>query len=313
MEMSINFPHLGIHLEKVGKTIEIFGFEIAYYGIAIVLGMLAGFWLACKEAKRTGQNPDDYLDIGMIGILLGIVGARIYYVVFAWDSYKDDLLSIFNIRQGGLAIYGGIIGAVFAAMLCSRLKKISFWKIMDTVSMSLLVGQIIGRWGNFFNREAFGGYTDGLLAMQLPVSAVRQHEITQQMWENLVSIDGVNYIQVHPTFLYEGMWNLAVLLILFSIRKKIKFEGELFCMYLTGYGLGRMWIEGLRTDQLLLPGIGLPVSQLLSVLLVVGAGGFLVWKRIHWKRQPVEKQQEELVEESAYEEQAAEADASKEE
>lgn len=279
MDMQIYFPHLGIYLEHVGKTLTVFGFDIAYYGIVIVTGMLIGVAIAMHEAKRTGQNPDQYIDLAMIGIAAGIVGARIYYVVFAWDSYKDDLLSIFNIRQGGLAIYGGIIGACIAVAIYCRVKKLHFFQVMDTASMSIVFGQIMGRWGNFFNREAFGGYTDNLFAMQLPVSAVRQNEITQEMWDHLVTIDGIDFIQVHPTFLYESLWNVGVLLILIWYRKHTKFHGELFFMYLAGYGLGRAWIEGLRTDQLLLPVIGLPVSQMLSIALVLVCAGVILWKR----------------------------------
>lgn len=279
MDMQIYFPHLGIYLEHVGKTLTVFGFDIAYYGIVIVTGMLIGVAIAMHEAKRTGQNPDQYIDLAMIGIAAGIAGARIYYVVFAWDSYKDDLLSIFNIRQGGLAIYGGIIGACIAVAIYCRVKKLHFFQVMDTASMSIVFGQIMGRWGNFFNREAFGGYTDNLFAMQLPVSAVRQNEITQEMWDHLVTIDGIDFIQVHPTFLYESLWNVGVLLILIWYRKHTKFHGELFFMYLVGYGLGRAWIEGLRTDQLLLPVIGLPVSQMLSIALVLVCAGVILWKR----------------------------------
>ena len=257
MDMEINFPNLGIYLDHVGKNISIFGFSIAYYGIVIVTGMMIAIWIAQREAKRTGQNPEQYLDLAMIGIAAGILGARIYYVIFAWDYYKDDLLSIFNIRQGGLAIYGGIIGACIAVVIYS----------------------IMGRWGNFFNREAFGDYTNNLFAMQLPVSAVRANEITQKMWDHVVTVNGVEYIQVHPTFLYESLWNVGVLLFLFWFRKRKKFNGEVFLMYLIGYGLGRIWIEGLRTDQLLLPVVGLPVSQLLSGCLVVGCTILVVWKR----------------------------------
>lgn len=279
MDMEINFPNLGIYLNHVGKNISIFGFSIAYYGIVIVTGMLIAIWIAEREAKRTGQNPDQYLDLAMIGIAAGILGARIYYVVFAWDYYKDDLLSIFNIRQGGLAIYGGIIGACIAVVIYSRKKKQSFGLLMDTASMSIVFGQIMGRWGNFFNREAFGDYTNNLFAMQLPVSAVRANEITQKMWDHAVTINGVEYIQVHPTFLYESLWNVGVLLFLIWFRKRKKWDGEVFLMYLIGYGLGRIWIEGLRTDQLLLPVVGLPVSQLLSGCLVVGCTIAVVWKR----------------------------------
>ena len=279
MDMEINFPNLGIYLDHVGKNISIFGFSIAYYGIVIVTGMMIAIWIAQREAKRTGQNPEQYLDLAMIGIAAGILGARIYYVIFAWDYYKDDLLSIFNIRQGGLAIYGGIIGACIAVVIYSRKKKQSFGLLMDTASMSIVFGQIMGRWGNFFNREAFGDYTNNLFAMQLPVSAVRANEITQKMWDHAVTVNGVEYIQVHPTFLYEGLWNVGVLLFLFWFRKRKKFNGEVFLMYLIGYGLGRIWIEGLRTDQLLLPVVGLPVSQLLSGCLVVGCTILVVWKR----------------------------------
>ena len=279
MDMEINFPNLGIYLDHVGKNISIFGFSIAYYGIVIVTGMMIAIWIAQREAKRTGQNPEQYLDLAMIGIAAGILGARIYYVIFAWDYYKDDLLSIFNIRQGGLAIYGGIIGACIAVVIYSRKKKQNFSLLMDTASMSIVFGQIMGRWGNFFNREAFGDYTNNLFAMQLPVSAVRANEITQKMWDHVVTVNGVEYIQVHPTFLYESLWYVGVLLFLFWFRKRKKFNGEVFLMYLIGYGLGRIWIEGLRTDQLLLPVVGLPVSQLLSGCLVVGCTILVVWKR----------------------------------
>lgn len=279
MDMEINFPNLGIYLDHVGKNISIFGFSIAYYGIVIVTGMMIAIWIAQREAKRTGQNPEQYLDLAMIGIAAGILGARIYYVIFAWDYYKDDLLSIFNIRQGGLAIYGGIIGACIAVVIYSRKKKQNFSLLMDTASMSIVFGQIMGRWGNFFNREAFGDYTNNLFAMQLPVSAVRANEITQKMWDHVVTVNGVEYIQVHPTFLYESLWNVSVLLFLFWFRKRKKFNGEVFLMYLIGYGLGRIWIEGLRTDQLLLPVVELPVSQLLSGCLVVGCTILVVWKR----------------------------------
>ena len=279
MDMEINFPNLGIYLDHVGKSISIFGFSIAYYGIVIVTGMMIAIWIAQREAKRTGQNPEQYLDLAMIGIAAGILGARIYYVIFAWDYYKDDLLSIFNIRQGGLAIYGGIIGACIAVVIYSRKKKQNFSLLMDTASMSIVFGQIMGRWGNFFNREAFGDYTNNLFAMQLPVSAVRANEITQKMWDHVVTVNGVEYIQVHPTFLYASLWNVGVLLFLFWFRKRKKFNGEVFLMYLIGYGLGRIWIEGLRTDQLLLPVVGLPVSQLLSGCLVVGCTILVVWKR----------------------------------
>lgn len=279
MDMSIRFPHLGIYLPNVGKTISVFGFDIAYYGITIAIAMIVGISIALHEAKRTGQNQDTYLDLLMLTMLTSVVGARIYYVIFSWSNYKDNLGEILNIRNGGLAIYGGIIAGVITVFVYSKITKMKFLQIADTVCMGLAAGQIIGRWGNFFNREAFGEYTNNLLAMQLPVSAVRKNEITSAMWNHVVTIGGVEYIQVHPTFLYEGLWNFMVLLFLFWFRKRKKFEGELFFCYLAGYGVGRFWIESLRTDQLLLPGIHVPVSQMLSAVLVIVSLSVIICKR----------------------------------
>ena len=279
MHTEISFPNLGIYLKNVGKSIDLFGIEIAYYGIIIGTAILLGFWIAAREAKRTGQNPENYLDMGIIGVIAGIVGARLYYVIFSWDMYKDNLLDIFNLREGGLAIYGGVIAAVISVLVLAKVKHLSAHQIFDTIAMALLNGQMLGRWGNFFNREAFGGYTDSLFAMRLPLDAVRSSDVTEQMRRHIERIDGVSYIQVHPTFLYESLWCMVLLIILFAYRKHKKYEGELFLMYLFGYGLGRFWIEGLRTDQLLLPGVGIAVSQLLAGAIVVGTGAAMLYLR----------------------------------
>ena len=219
MHYDISFPNLGIHLEHVGKTISIFGFEIAYYGIIIGTAILLGFVIATAEAKRTGQDPENYLDMGMIGVVFGIIGARLYYVIFSWDMYKDNLLEILNIREGGLAIYGGVIAAVLTVIIAAKVKHLSAPQIFDTIALALLNGQMLGRWGNFFNREAFGEYTDSLFAMRLPIDAVRSSDVTEQMRMHIQSIGGVEYIQVHPTFLYESLWCCALLIILFVYRK----------------------------------------------------------------------------------------------
>ena len=269
MDMQIYFPNLGIFLENVGKNFNVFGFEIAFYGCTMATGIIVGYLMAAREAKRTGQNPDDYLDMLLYAVFFAIIGARLYYVIFKWDYYGQNLLQIFNLRQGGLAIYGGIIGAFTTVYFFAKKRKLSFAQMLDTACPGLAAGQVIGRWGNFFNREAFGGYTDGLFAMQLPVSAVRSGEITEQMWENLEVINGIEFIQVHPTFLYEGMWNVGVIIFLYLYRKHKKFQGELVLWYLVLYGVGRFWVESLRTDQLLIPGIGFPISQLLGAVMAV--------------------------------------------
>lgn len=279
---SVRFPHLGIEIEHMVKGIDVFGFRIAFYGIIIGIGMMAGIAVALWEAKRTKQNTDNYIDLAIYGILSAIVGCRIYFVAFEWDYYKDHLLEIFNLRKGGLAIYGGIIGAVLCVLVYSKIKKLSMWKLCDTACLGLVTGQIIGRWANFVNMEAFGGYTDNLFAMQINVEEA--YYTTPELLSNLVTVDGIQYMQVHPTFLYESLWNVGVLVLLLLYRKHKKFEGEVFCLYIAGYALGRFWIEALRTDQLLLPGIGLPVSQVLSALIVVVVGGFVVYKRLKIKR-----------------------------
>ena len=271
MTTNINFPNIGIHLKNVGQTISVFGFEIAYYGIIIGLGVLAGIAIAAFLAKKAGQDPDTYYDLALYAVILSVLGARIYYVIFSWDSYKDDLLSIFNIRQGGLAIYGGVITAIITVYVYAKVKKIPFGLMTDTAGPGLILGQIIGRWGNFFNREAFGDYTNNLFAMQLPVDAVRSSDITEKMMEHMDVIDGIRYIQVHPTFFYESLWNVCVLAIMLWWVKRKQFDGQVFLIYLFGYGVGRFWIEGLRTDSLMLFGTGLRVSQALALVMAIGA------------------------------------------
>lgn len=270
MNTEINFPNLHIYLEHVGKSVEIFGFSIAYYGITIALGMLLGVLLILHRAKVSGENPDTILDLCLYTILFSVVGARLYYVIFSWECYRDHLLSIFNIREGGLAIYGGVLAGVLTGYILCKIKKLEFWRTADLVIPGLLVGQALGRWGNFFNREVFGQYTNGLFAMELPLSAVRSlDDITQEMLDHARIADGVTYVQVHPTFLYESLWNLALLCFLLLYTRHKKFDGELFLYYLFFYGLGRFWIEAIRTDQLKLWNTDLPVSMVLATVLML--------------------------------------------
>ena len=279
MDYNINFPNLHIFLENVGKSIMIGDFAIAYYGIVIACGMIGGVLIAATIAKRSGQNPDDYYDMALYAIVFAVLGARMYFVIFNWDYYAQDLTRILNIREGGLGIYGGIIAAIITVYILTRRKKIDFGLVADTAAPALIFGQCLGRWGNFFNREAFGGYSDGLLAMQLPVSAVRRNEITAELWEHTVELEGITYIQVHPTFLYESLWNLALMISLLIYWKHRKFNGEVFLLYLLGYGIGRFWIESLRTDQLILPILEVPVSMVVAVLMAVGSAVWIILGR----------------------------------
>ena len=274
----IRFVHLGITIEHLKSSISVFGFRIAFYGIIIGIGMLAGIWIAQSDAKRRGQDPELYLDFALYAIICSIIGARIYYVLFEWDYYKENLLQIFNPRAGGLAIYGGVIAGAITMIVYTCAKKVSFFSMADTGVLGLVTGQIIGRWGNFFNCEAFGGYTDSLLAMRIKLSLVNDNMLNADVLSHKIVENGVEFIQVHPTFLYESCWNLCLLLFMLWFRKHKQYDGQMLWIYLCGYGLGRFWIESLRTDQLILFGTGLPVSQALSLVLILAAAGNLIWR-----------------------------------
>ncbi|MGN1024574.1 MAG: prolipoprotein diacylglyceryl transferase [Lachnospiraceae bacterium] len=267
--MDIAFPNLGIYLRNVPKSITIGNFSIALYGIVIAIGMLCGIALAAHIAKKTNQNPDTYWDISIWLIIFSIIGARVYYVIFFWDAYRDDPIQIFNLRGGGLAIYGGVIAGVITAVVYCHVKKIRPRVVLDTAAYGLILGQIIGRWANFFNREVFGGYTDNLFAMRLPIAMVRERDITADLASHIQA--GTNYIQVHPTFLYESLWNLMILCIMLWYRKRKKFDGEIMLLYFGGYGLGRAWIEYIRTDQLYITGTTIPVSMVLAIVMLVAS------------------------------------------
>lgn len=281
-EAEIAFPHIGIYISELPKGITIGEFTIAFYGIIMALSMLAGLWLACVQAKRTGQDKNTYMDFAMYALIFSLIGARLYYVAFSWDSYKDNLLQIFNTRGGGMAIYGSVIAAILTAIVYCKIKHYNFFLLADTSVGPLILGQIIGRYGNFFNREAFGEYTDSLLAMRLRIDQVNPSNVTELMREHIQTINGVDYIQVHPTFFYESMWNVMILILILVLIKKKTFHGEMFILYLVGYALGRVWIEGLRTDQLQIGGTGIAISQVLSG--VIAVVGIAVWIFIRIQR-----------------------------
>lgn len=300
---NIRFPNLGIELKNVPTGFDIFGFRIAFYGVVIGLGMLLGWLMAEWIAKKTGQDTELYLDFALIAIVVSVIFTRLGYVVFSWDEFADNPLEIFNLRSGGLMIYGGIIGAILTAIIFCRVKKYSFWLLADTGCIGLITGQILGRWGNFFNREAFGKYTDGLFAMQLNIKDVsydyRMPVVNlmekykgketafnriMEIRNNTVWVDGAEYIQVHPTFLYESLWNLGLLIILIIFTKHKKVDGEVFLLYLAGYGLGRIWIEGLRTDQLFFWGTAIPISQLISAVMILLSVIMIIYRRSKLKK-----------------------------
>ncbi len=267
-DMPISFPGLGIENIDPPEGFKIFGtdFEIKFYGVIIALGVLLAVLYAMKRAKEFGLTSDDILNVAIVGIPCAVVGARLYYVIFNGTPLNEWL----RIRDGGLAIYGGVIGAVLGFFLFSitsrdRLRK--FLPSADVAGLGLLIGQAMGRWGNFFNREAFGSYCENILAMRLPDSVLRglaEGPALEELRAKAVSGGYEGFVQVHPTFLYESLWNVAGLVLLHFLSKKRRFDGQIFLYYIAWYGLGRFFIEGLRTDSLM--GGGIRASQLLAIV-----------------------------------------------
>ncbi len=278
------FVHMGLKIKTLDRVaFTFFHIDVYWYGMIIGLGLICGLLFALREAKRTGQEQDLYLDYAFIAIIASIIGARVYYVIFSWDYYQQNPLKIFAIREGGLAIYGGVLTAIACAWIYCKVKRIRFFLFADTAILGLIIGQAIGRWGNFVNREAFGGYTDSLLALRYVKDQVVS--IPASVLDKQILVDGVSYIQVHPTFLYESLWNIGLFVALNAYKGRKKFEGEIFFLYLLGYGFGRFFIERLRTDQLLIGHTDIPVSCLLSAILVVTAIFCIAYKRYNCRVQ----------------------------
>ena len=260
MDMSIRFPNLQIYFGYVGRSVSIFGFEITIYGLLIAAGMLLGLIFVLRQAKAQNENQNLYLEMMIPAMLGGVIGARAFYVLFNWNLFSGrSAAEICDIRNGGMSLYGGILGGALLAALYCRIRKVSFQRMADTASMGLLITQIIGVWGNFFNRESFGGYTDSLFAMQIPADIVHPGQITETIEEHLVTVGDVSYIQVHPLFLYESLWCLLLFLVLLVYTRRKTYQGEVFLRYLAGLGLGGAGIEWLRTDALKIPGTDFPV------------------------------------------------------
>lgn len=264
----IIFPHLGIYIESLNRVFITIGtLSIYWYGVFITLGFFLGFTWANWEAKRTGQNPEIYLDFTFYLLVAALIGSRAYYVIFSWDRFRHDLDSIFAIRDGGLAVYGGILAGAATAYIFCKKKNVNFWLFADTGIQGLLIGQMIGRFGNFFNREAFGTFTDSIFAVMLRVDQLRF--LAPDLLETTILYNDVYYIQVHPTFFYEAFLNLCLFIFILWYRKRKRFDGELLCFYMIFHGIIRFWVESLRVDQLTLFGTNIAVSQVLSAILVI--------------------------------------------
>ena len=257
---AISFPSLGIEVNP-GRALSIGPLTVHYYGLVIAIGLILAVCYACKRSKQFGVKEDDILD-GVLWVTpFAILCARAYYCIFSWEEYAGNPISVFYIWNGGLAIYGGGLGAVVGVFVFCRIKKIKLGTVLDLVALGFLIGQSMGRWGNFFNREAFGAATDSFLRMGL-------FNTVTESWE-----------YYHPTFLYESVWNLTGFVLLHFLSKKRQYDGQLALGYAAWYGLGRAMIEGLRVDSLYLGPIR--VSQLLAAVSCVAAVSVLAWQ--HFK------------------------------
>ncbi len=263
----LSFPGLGMMFSLNREAVFIGPLTIYWYGIIVVTGIALGVWYAIWRAGQFGINRDKYSDMLLISIAFSLVGARSYYVIFSWDYYKEHLNEIIQIWNGGIAFYGGIIAALLCAYIVCKFWKLSFVKGADAALGGVLLGQSIGRWGNFVNIEAFGGYYEGALRMTSPAIDNYLHAFPEQLSGfTAEEVLAMSEIPVHPTFLYESVWTMLGFLFIFWYTKRRRFAGELALMYFFINGFGRMFIEGLRTDSLTLGNIR--VSQLLAACMV---------------------------------------------
>ena len=264
----VSFPGLGINDLEIHRTaFSIGSFNVYWYGILIAVGLLLAVLYAYFNAHRYDVDRSKLIDCVIVGIVTSIIGARLYYVIFKWDYFSQDFSRVFDIRDGGIAIYGAIIGGLLGGYIVARIKKQKFMPMLDIAMTGFLIGQALGRWGNFFNQEAYGDQTDSVFRM---------------ISENTI-INGQN-VAVHPCFLYESVWCALGFLFLFIFNRKWqKYHGQIFYLYLVWYGAERMVVEGLRTDSLYLPfqvfGLDIRVSQVLSAVLVVVGIVMLIVKR----------------------------------
>ena len=292
------FPNLGVRLNSVpryligdNRDLSViyapgFPLNIFLYAVMIIIGIVSAYFLAIWYVKKTGQKVEDYLDLLLLGVPMALLGLRLYYLMFNWDSYSGQSFFrvFFDIRGGGLAIFGGIIGAVVAATIIGVRKNIPFTVLADTGAPSMLLGQVIGRWGNFFNREAFGMYSDGLFAMRIRLD--QAHYTTQELMETaVVTFYGVDYFQVHPTFFYEAAFNFLLMVALIIYRPYKKFSGEIVLLYFFGYGIIRFFVEGLRTDQMIFANTGIPLNQITAVLFAIVSAALIIAGHLRARRQ----------------------------
>lgn len=274
MQTGISFPHLGISFANVKETVHFMGMDVSVYGIIMGIAVLVGIILFLFEMSQTRRNVDEYAELSIVSVVAGILGARFAYVFFA-----GRMTQLFAIRRGGLLFLGGLMTAVAAGVIWANYKDLQIRKTLDIATLGLLVGQIIGRFGEFFNRDYLGEYTEGIFAMQLPIHSVDVTSVTERMKNHIDIVDGVRCIQAHPLFLYEIMLCIGILIVVGIYRFNKKNDGEVFFLYLFLYSIGKIWLESLHTGGLSIPGFGLNAVQVLAI--VCALGSLLVFVYLH--------------------------------
>ena len=275
MQTRISFLNLGISFENVTGTFQFMGMGVSVYGIIMGIAILVGIALFLFEMSHTRKNVDEYAELSIVSVVAGIVGARIFYSIFA-----GKMSELFVIREGGLLFYGGLLTAVAAGVAWAYYRDLPMRKTLDVATLGLLVAQIIGRLGEFYNRDYIGEYTDGLFAMQLSIHSVDVTSVTERMKNHIDVVDGVRCIQVHPLFLYEMILCIVVLIAVGFYRFQKNNDGEIFFLYLFLYSLGKIWLESLHTGGLTMPGFGLNTVQVLAILFAIISLGVFIFLRL---------------------------------
>lgn len=273
----ILFPNLGLEFKHVGTGISVFGFEITFFGILLGFSLFLGISLVLAEVYSTDQSMDEYLNLTIVVILASLVGARIYYVLFQLDNYKNAIGDIFVFRKGGFDFFGALIAGILVVVGYANFQKISSGRILDTICIGLATGQIPCTLGAYFNRECFGDYTDGLFAMQIPLDSVSYNAVTENMRKHIETIDGQRFIQVNPLFMAAFIWSIVVLAVVLFCKYRRRFEGELFLIYLMAYGFGRLLIEGARADALTMSGTGWKVSCVTAGIVIFVSAFMMIY------------------------------------
>ena len=273
----ILFPNIGLEFAHVGTGISIFGFEITFFGILLGLSILLGTGLVIWDVYNNGKDMEEYLTLVIWTLVTGLFGARLYYVAFCMEDYQNNIWDFFLIRNGGMSFYGALIAGIITVIIYANVRKLSEGQILDTACIGVAAAQILASLGLYFNREGFGEYTDGLLAMQIPADSVSVHAVTETMRKHIDVIGGERYIQVEPLFIMEFLWAVAVLALLVLYKYRRHFEGELFLIYVVLYSIGQFWIEGLRVDTLTIPVLGWKAVRVTALVMIILAMVILLY------------------------------------